>query len=465
MSLSREILHGTYQGVVRRLEQGETPNVIDEYGYSPLIHAIVLQKPDLVELLIHHHARLDILDASGLTALHWAVDMGHIHIIEILLKHRADANAFSSTGQPVIFYPLLRKERAIVNLLLQHGADLDFAKDFILAKLIGHRFELRGFCDIVTSSGLFLEVDMEGFFLEFSLDIIRDSLQLFMKSYMAKRMTMHVPELKQIIVALERAKKLREYKHISKDVEKNKETIYKLTEADLLLLPVSFSGHAITFIKHEHFLAKCDRGVQKMTDPIVIHQVGNPRPLTKHFYTHLLYKRHTRKYISQDIYKILSLNPYVKLPIQHQVTGNCSWANVESSVPTMLYMLLHDKLKDKTHADKLATHIMKFYFSWLDWDKSRALEDLFLDFEKLSVNRKKARAALMGEILFQACNPNKKNDLARAKKILTILSRKEYHFIVRSYLTVFGTTGRTSQGRNLVALLKACDFKTTDFKY
>lgn len=464
MSLSQEILQGTYQGVLARLEQGDSPNIIDEYGYTPLVHAIITNKIDIVTLLLKHHARVDILDTSGLTALHWAVDMGYYDISKLLLSYRANANAYSTQGQPILFYPLLRKDKKLIKLLLEKGADLHFAKDYIMAKLVGHRFELQGACDIVSPEGLFLEVDMEGFYLEFTLDLIGDSLNHFIHSYVAKRMDLHENELNQIIEAFKHATKLREFKHISKSVDDNKETIYKLTESDLLLLPVSFVGHAITFIKHGNLFAKCDRGVHKMTDPIVINTVHNPKPLTHHFYSHLLYKRHTRKYIQKDLYQILSLEPYVKLPIQHQITGNCSWANVEASVPTMLYMLLHDKLKNKTQADQLVIEVMRFYFAWLDWDKDRAIEDILTDFENLSVNRQKARAALLGEVLFQSCNPEKKSDLKRAQKILKILARKEYHFIVRSYLNVFGaTTGRSASGSNLALLLKNCGYQTADF--
>lgn len=462
MSLSEDVLQGRFQGVQTRLERGESPNIIDEYGYTPLVHAIVTQNLEIVKLLLKHHANLDILDNSGLTALHWAVDMDNYDIVKALLGFRANPNAYSSSGQPILFYPLLRHDKPLIQLLIDHGADLHFAKDFILAKLIGHRFELRGACDIVNSEGLFLEVDMEGFYLEFTLDIISDSLKHFINSFVAKRMNIYEEELHIILQAFKHAMKLREYKHISKSIEENKSIIYKLTEIDLLLLPVSFVGHAITFIKHGNLFAKCDRGVHKMTDPIVINVIKNPRPLTSGFYSNLLYKRHTRKYIQKDIYQILNLEPYVKLPIKHQVTGNCSWANVEASVPTMLYMLLHDKLKNKAEANKLVIEIMRFYFAWLSWDKDRALEDLFLDFDKLSINRKKARAALMGEILFQACNPNKKNDLKRAKKILTMLSRPEYHFIIRSYLNVFGSTSR-SQGAVFTQILRDCGYQPADF--
>tara|TARA_R110002110_G_scaffold124505_2_gene301884 strand:+ start:33092 stop:34489 length:1398 start_codon:yes stop_codon:yes gene_type:complete len=464
MSLSKEILQGTYQGVLARLDSGESPNVIDEYGYTPLIHAVVIQNFDIVFLLLERHARVDILDSSGQTALHWAVDMGNYAITELLLKFKANPNAYSASGQPILFYPLLRKDKPLAMLLAKHGADLTFTKDFIAAKLIGHRFSLQGYCDIVTTDGLFLEVDMEGFYLEFTLSLIQKSLRNFTKSYAGRNIKINEQAIAYIIIALKHAAHLREFKHISKDVEANKETIYKLVENDLLLLPVSFEGHAITFIKHGKLFAKCDRGVHKMTDPIVIHRVNNPMPLTRHFYKNLLYKRQTRKYIQRDLPIILDLKPYNKLPITHQITGNCSWANVEASIPTMLYMLLNDQAHDKTEADKLVKKVMNFYYTWLDWDKDKALEDFLRDFETLALKRQQAKAALLGEVLFQACSPQAKADLKRAHKILAILKRREFHFVVRSYLQVFTGGLGSSHGRRFVLLLKECGFKPTDFK-
>ena len=133
----------------------------------------------------------------------------------------------------------------------------------------------------------------------------------------------------------------------------NQKTIANLIKADLLLLPVSYKGHAITFVKRWRFFAKCDRGVQKMTDPIVINTIKNANPLNQKFYNSLLYERQTDKFMKSDIYKILQLAPFTKLPIKHQITGNCSWANSEASVPTMLYMLLYDQIHDKSKVETL----------------------------------------------------------------------------------------------------------------
>lgn len=465
MSLSKEILEGTYEGVEKLLRDGAPVNIIDEYGYTPLIHAIGTKRPDLVRLLLQHGADPDIMDLSGMTSLHWAVDVGHFEITQILLNAGAETNAYTPAGQPVLFYPYLRKNKAIVKLLLNKGASEEYVKDFIGSKLIGHRFQLNGRTDVVTPEGLFLSMDLEGFYLEYTLDIIQDSLNRFIHSYVANRMDLHINELKRIIDAFQNAIALRAFKHFTKLKEDKKAAILPLIDKDLLLLPVSYMGHAITFVKYGSFMAKCDRGVHKMTDPIVINTIGHPENITPAFYTKLMYTPQTDQFMKHDVYRLLGLKPYMKLPIKHQITGNCSWANVEASVPTMLYMLLHDRLKDKAKADKLVVEIMRFYWAWLEWDKDRALDDWLSNFESVSFQRQKAKAALLGAVLFQACDVNKENDVKRAHTILKILSRKEFHYIVRIYTNIYVRAQKSLEGQNYKALIEKCGYKLGDFSY
>ncbi len=463
MSLSKEILEGTYEGVARLLQQGAPVNIIDEYGFTPLIHATVTNRTDIVQLLLKKNASVDLVDFTGTNALQWAIDNNNLELTKLLLDYGANPNTYSSNGQPALFYPILRKNQEMIKLLVNKGGKIEFAKDFIQAKLIGHRFELQGESDIVTSEGLFISIDLEGFYLEFTLGLIKESLERFMQSYIAHRMDIHSKELKTIIKSFENASKLREFKHFSKNVEQNKKTIYSLMDMDLLLLPVSYKGHAINFIKHGGFLAKCDRGVNKMTDPIVINTVDKPSILTDQFYTKLLYEKHSEKYMKQDIYQILGLKTFAKLPIKHQITGNCSWANTESSVPTMLYMLLYDKVKEKSKADALVNEIMTFYNAWLEWDKDRAIEDWLLDFDKISFQRQKSKAALLGGVLFQASNPNKPRDVERAKKILAILSRKEFQYIVRAYINTFIRGTQSAEGKSFQRIIELCGYKLSQF--
>ncbi len=465
MSLSKAILNGSFEDVERLVTAGAPINISDEYGYSPLVHAVATHRVDVVRLLLKNNAMTDIVDISGSTPLHWAVDVNDVEITKLLLYYGANPNAYTENGQPVLFYPLLRKNTVLLKLLTDKGASLDFAKDFINAKLIGHRFELQGSTDVINAAGLFLSIDLEGFYLELTLNVIRESLERFINSYVARRMDIHEPELKLIIEAFKNAYKLREYKHFTKDVDANKKDIAPLLDVDLLLLPVSYKGHAITFVKHGNMLAKCDRGVFKMTDPIVIHTIGNHRPLQDPtFLMNLLYKPQTEKSMKSDIYQILSLKPYAKLPIKHQITGNCSWANAEASVPTMLYMLLHDKFSNPAKVPALVGEIMTFYHAWLEWDKDRAIEDWLLGFDNLSFARQKSKAALLGAVLFQALKPNNLLDIERAKKILSILSRKEFQYVVRIYANVFVRgNNKTSEGMNFQRIIEKCGYKISQF--
>lgn len=457
MSLSKEILEGSREKVEALLAHGAPVNRLDEYGYTPLIHATVLKKIDIVTLLLNkYQADPNFVDLTGSTALHWAVDNDDVSMTKLLLDAGANPNVYNGNGQPVLFYPYLRKNQALTKLLLDKGADLEYTKDFVNAKLVAHRFELQGRSDLVTPEKLFISIVLEGFYLEFTLALIQESLYRFIHSYAGHRVDRHENELNTIIQAFEYAVKLREFKHFNVDYLKHRDTINALLDFRPLLLPVSYQSHAITFIQYENLLALCDRGVEKMTAPINIYKITRPERLTKEFYMELLYsRRHTQDYIKKELPRFLGLEPFASLPIKHQITGNCSWANVEATVPTMLFMLLH-------HTETTDS-IMKFYRTWLEWDKDRALEDWTSGFHDLSFQRQKSKAALLGAVLFQACNLNRQYDLRRAKKILTLLSQKEFHYIVRTYADVFVKGSRSPQGAAFKALVEKCGFKLSDF--
>lgn len=465
MSLSKEILQGSLESVKAHLDKGAPLDVIDEYGYTPLIHAIGAKKNHLIPLLLNHPIDINFADQSGTTPLHWAVDMNDERLTQLLLDHGADPNIYNRSGQPILFYPTLRKQQKIIDLLIQSGANKHFCDDYIMSKLLAHRFELQGYSDIVTPDDTFYAIDLEGFFLEFTLDTILDSLSRFTNSYEANRLNLQANELKQICLSLENASHLRQFKHFSIKPTDYADDIKALLKRDLLLLPVSFMGHAITFIKHGNLLAKCDRGVSKMTAPIQINTINNPNPLNLDFYMDLLYSTtHSDRYIKYEIAQILDLESYVKLPIKHQLTGNCSWANVESAIPTMLYMLQNDKAQTQQQANMLVFDTMKFYKAWLNWDKDRALEDAWYQFESMSEKRQKARAALLGAVLFQSLSHQNAQDLGRAKKILRILSNKKFHYIIRAYAKNFIHDNHTQKGKEFIKLLNMSGYPLRFFE-
>ncbi len=464
MSLSDDIIYHRNDRVKHLVNQGINVNYIDQYGYTPLIQAALVNNLAAASILLKQGAQIDAVDIAGQTALHWAIDNNNVDLTKLLLSYGASANAYTTHGQPALFHPILRKNQTLQQLLLKQGADQNFAKDYINAKLIGHRFELQGFVDVVSAEGVFLPIDLEGFFLEFTISIIGDSLEHFANSYVAHRLDLHTHEIKTIIQAMQNASHLREFKHFNANVEDNLDTINELIQQDLLLLPVSYKGHAITFSKHGDFFAKCDRGDNRMNDPIVIHEIGHPNKLNLNFYKHLLYERQTEQSMKKDIYTYLDLKSFVRLPIRHQITGNCSWANMEASIPTMLFMLLKDKTSTKGDIRSIVRDVMKFYIVWKEWDKDRALEECIAGFDQMNPNRRKAKASLLGAIFFQACDYRKKKDVRRAQRMVEILKRPIYHYILRSYIKTFIKSGRGgAAGKRFHMLLSELNLSPNDF--
>lgn len=462
-TLSQEIIDGHNTKASQMIKSGMALNYIDEYGFTPLTQAALMDNYTLAALMLSYKADPNALSQDKSSPLQWAVDNSNYDLAELLLKNRANPNAATPDNQPILFYPTLRKDKALCDLLIQYGAKETVVKDYILAKLIGHRFELKGLIDVVNADSVFTQIDFEGFYLEFTISLILESLDRFMNSYEANRLNLPVDEYKIVQQALKNAYELRSFRHINKNINDYIPRIKQIiNNNDLLLIPVSFRGHAMSFIRYKNLFARCDRGVHKMTDPIIIYEFKNDSLLTIDFYKQLMYEKNPPNFINKEINQILGLKKINTLPISHQKTGNCSWANIESSVPTMLYMLIHEQGNVKNLA-KTQAYIMQFYNAWKEWDKDRALEDLIVDIKDKNKPRRISKALLLAAILNQSCEYQNPRDVKRAKKILAILSQPEYKFILRTYINVYIKKGSGELKQRFERILEICDVDYKNF--
>jgi hypothetical protein len=456
-TLSQEIVNGHNAKAAQLIKSGIDLNYLDEYGFTPLTQAAIMDNYALAALMLNYKADPNKLSQDRSTALQWAVDNSNYDLTELLLKNKADPNIATPENQPLLFYPTLRKDKPLCNLLIQYGAKENVVKDYILAKLIGHRFELQGYIEVINADGVFVQIDFEGFYLEFTISLILESLDRFMKSYEANRLNLPIDEYREVQLALKNAYELRSFRHINKNIDDYLPRIKQIIRTyPLLLIPVSFRGHAMSFIRYQNLFARCDRGVHKMTDPIMIYEFKNDAPLTIDFYKQLMYEKNPPNFINKEVNQILGLKKIDTLPISHQKSGNCSWANIESSVPTMLYMLLY-KDKSNKNPSKTQQYIMQFYQAWKEWDKDRALEDLIVDIKDKNKPRRISKALLLAAVLNQSCDYKNPRDIVRAKKILTILSEPEYKFILRTYIEVYIKKGSGELKQRFERLLEVCD--------
>lgn len=453
MILSDEILANSKTHVLQLLQAGEDVNKIDIYGYTPLIEAAIANNTEMVKLLLEHRAELNKPDLTGGTALHWAVENNNPDLCHLLLKHGADPNAYTHYSQAVLVQPLLRRQQNLKELLYRYGADLKFAQDYINTKLIGHRFELTGRVDIVDHKGKFIEVDLEGFVLEFTISVIQDSLVHFKNNFSARNLRSHFTELQTVIDAFIDASELIKYQQYMTDLAEHKTRIETLANKEALILPVGFEGHAISFVKYGNLFAKCDRGENSLHNPSVgIYKIHNPEIFDSAFVQFLLYKKHDRYFMTKGIFQTLQLELVTDLALTSQLTGNCSWANIEAAIPSLLLMLwlhpnLHRGAEDVRYYKEL---VMAIYRQWLEWDKDWALHQCVESFYDAAPARKASKASLLAAVLFQTCRYTVPEALVRANKILAVLGTPDYEYVLESYLKIYKNT---ELGRNLLELI------------
>ncbi|HSX20406.1 MAG TPA: ankyrin repeat domain-containing protein, partial [Gammaproteobacteria bacterium] len=457
MSLAEVIIYDTDENAVAAVLAGADVNEQDRYGFRPLIQAVICHKPKTLQALIAAGADLEQTDFIKRTALQWAVDRDEMDFCKILLAAGADPNHYSADGQPVLVNAILRQQLEVVELFMQYHANYQFAQDFISAKLLGHRFELTGEADIVSPDKTFIPLSFEGFNLEFTTGLILRSLHNFINSIPGRKFAEYDGRLQTVMQALKNAAQLTEVAR-HKDKKPFMPMVESLLKSDLLLLPAAYQGHAITFIKYGDLWAKCDRGVGLIANTVVVSQIHNAYAANREFFEKILYGHKDEAFVREGIAEELKLKTLITLPTRHQISGNCSWANVETSIPTMLYLLSYNpRVQTSTREmTDLQKKIYQFYKAWIDWDQDSALEEAIEDFAAADATRRLSKAIILGGILVQRCEPKFTRHIARAKNILSILTQPDYRFILDNYCKVFFNPNSGVAGDRIQRLFIAC---------
>lgn len=397
-------------------------NELDKYGYPPIARATINNQYAVAQALLNKGGiNLDQVDVMGRTALFWAVESNLTKLIELFLKQGANPNHADGSKLPLLAYPILRREDALKKLLIQRGAKLQPAQDVINCKLLGHRFELPGFGFVYNAAGDYVDISFEGFIPEFSLQVMSQSLSLYTYHADGQVFKHLFPQIYQIADALNRGFRLRQFKHhIHKHID-NLSRVRGLLDQDLIILPITYEGHAISMVFLNDLFAKCDRGEQsQIEEPIGIHLIRKTSNVNKAYFYHLLYER-LNKFLHFEIYKHLQLGHITALPTHSQIVGNCSWANTEASILASLFMLLFQQSPREDAIESLVSQSVLFYKNWQEWDKDIALDVCCQTYLAADEYRQKAIATVLMPILALRLSADSQADIARGKQIIQVL--------------------------------------------
>lgn len=459
LSLADAILQEDIESVKTLLRYGEDINQVDEYGFRPIIEAAIVNNTEISKFLLNQGANANEQDVTGGTALQWAVENNNLVLSKLLLEHAANPNAYNFSGQPVLVMPLLRQQTEIKNMLLRAGADLVFAQDFINTKLLGHMFELVGNAEIVDPKNQFVDVDFEGFFLEVTMGLIADSLLQFQNHFAARKLRRYSGLAQFIVEIMQRAAQLIRYQQYQVDIKKYQPQITALLKQDPLLIPMGYEGHAITFIKRGNIWIKCDRREDsRLYDNIVFYRVRHEQRLTEEFLRYLVFEKLTGEFVNEELDKILGLEPITELKVEAQISGNCSWANVEAAIPAIFFLVLMQSSHDAQAIAYYKTLALNFFHRWRDWNKDRALHYCIQSYEEGDAIRKATKAEILAAILFQRCSIENVGDKDRIESILRVLIKSPYEYILKNYLRVYYYENHTAEGKQFSDLLKTYDY-------
>lgn len=117
----------------------------DQFGMTLVHHAVVLNRPDLIDDLADQGADLEFPDDAGMTPLHLAANEGHEAALGALLRHHVRVNLRDNAGMTALHLAARWGYADAMLALIAHGADL-YAEDQMRRTpwlFLGHHAHLR----------------------------------------------------------------------------------------------------------------------------------------------------------------------------------------------------------------------------------------------------------------------------------------------------------------------------------
>ncbi|MBA3816204.1 MAG: ankyrin repeat domain-containing protein, partial [Parachlamydiaceae bacterium] len=139
------------------IENGANSNFTNPNGWIPLTYAIYQNKTEIVRLLMEFGANPNFIDPNNWTPVTYAINQDKIECVKVLLENGANPNFFDSKWTPLTF-AFEQSNYEIAKFLLDNGADPDFFDSLWTPLTYAIELDNQRFIDILNEKGV--DVDL-----------------------------------------------------------------------------------------------------------------------------------------------------------------------------------------------------------------------------------------------------------------------------------------------------------------
>ncbi|MBN8724747.1 MAG: ankyrin repeat domain-containing protein [Acidobacteria bacterium] len=115
--------------VATLLKNGANVNTANDYGWTPIMEAVIKDDFETLQVLISHGADVNVTTNQGWTPLMWAIKQSNLAIVKYLLNNNADANMLTENGKTALHISIETGNAYITKKLLDHCDQVNITDD------------------------------------------------------------------------------------------------------------------------------------------------------------------------------------------------------------------------------------------------------------------------------------------------------------------------------------------------